>query len=66
MTTGILDEDTAWRCLLRYRLGMPEARPSVSDLIEWAADGSGRSSAVTNSALGINAIRRVRAGNHRV
>ena len=41
LTTGILDEDTAWRCLLRHRLGMPDARPSVGDLIEWAADGSG-------------------------
>jgi len=40
--SGMLDVDTAWRTLLRHVLGIGHERPSVADLVRWAArDGSG-------------------------
>lgn len=36
---GMLDADTAWRCVLE-RWGIPEAAPSIATLVRWSLDAS--------------------------
>jgi hypothetical protein len=33
---GVLDADTVWDALLRYRVGMPDGRPDAVTLVRWA------------------------------
>ncbi len=34
--TGLLDPGTAWRCVFRHALGMPDGEPTEAGLVAWA------------------------------